>query len=106
MQKPAWRCNDWLWFRIVNAALAHPFRIGNDAVSDRVASRGCPHTPPGLFADCWGFGFWFQQQGITRSPFLFPLRLPSMRAIAKNPDTLAFLFFTALFAVVIAHVGR
>ena len=37
---------------------------------------------------------------------LFPLRLPSMRALAKNPDTLAFLFFTALFAVVIAHVGR
>jgi hypothetical protein len=29
-----------------------------------------------------------------------------MRALAKNPDSLAFLFFTALFAVVVSHVGR
>jgi hypothetical protein len=35
-----------------------------------------------------------------------PLRFPIMRALAKNPDTLAFVFFAALFATVIAHVGR
>jgi hypothetical protein len=29
-----------------------------------------------------------------------------MKALTKNPDTLVFVFFTALFATVIAHVGR
>jgi hypothetical protein len=105
-QKPAWRCNAMLWFRNVNAALAHPLRIGNDAGSERGASRGCPHTPPGLNADCRDFGFLPQQQGEPAHLSPSSLRLPIMRALSKNPDSMAFLFFTALFAVVIAHVGR
>ena len=65
-------------------------------------------VPTPFWSNCGLLRFWLLVSAARRNPFTFPnsFRFPNMKALAKNPDTLVFVFFTALFATVIAHVGR